>query len=184
MKKYYEILNDSSQYEEMPPGYLTDVELIQLLNKKNVKIERTDNICRFANNNNIKMARLLRDGSFGSPPTIFQKPSDSKIQEILEKHKNNNNSLIGREILEKKKKKILEIFDNSPSAKDYDKKMEGVSDEKKSEIRKIKWEKCMTRTLIAKKVSELLGVNCNRKLVASILDKKRSSQLDKLLKKE
>ena len=38
MKKYYEILNDSSQYEEMPPGYLTDVELIQLLNKKNVKI--------------------------------------------------------------------------------------------------------------------------------------------------
>ena len=55
---------------------------------------------------------------------------------------------------------------------------------RKSEIRKIKWEKCMTRTLIAKKVSELLGVNCNRKLVASILDKKRSSQLDKLLKKE
>ena len=193
MKKYYEILNDSSQYEEMPTGYLTDVGLIQLLNKKNIKIERTDNICRFANNNNIKMARLVRDGSFGSPPTIFQKPSDSKIQEILEKHKNNNNSLIGREILEKKKKKILEIFDNSPSAKDYDKKIKDVSAEKIKkvekikkikEIVKIKWEKCLTKTLIAKKVSELLGVNCNRKLVASILDKKRSSQLDKLLKKE
>ena len=95
--------------------------------------------------------------------------------------------------LKKKKKKILEIFDNAPSAKDYDKKIKDVSAEKIKkvekikkikEIVKIKWEKCLTKTLIAKKVSELLGVNCNRKLVASILDKKRSSQLDKLLKKE
>ena len=184
MKKYYEKLNESVQYEEMPSGYLTDDGLIQLLNKNNIKIKRTDNICRFANNNNIKMARLVRVGKAGSPPTIFQKPSDSKIEEIFQKHKNNNNSLLGREILEKKKKKILEIFDNAPSAKEYDKKIQDATEEKKKEIVKIKWQKCLTKTLIAKKVSELLEVNCNRKLVASILDKKRSSQLDKLLKKE
>ena len=184
MKKYYEILNDSDQYIDKPSGYLTDDELIQLLNKKNIKIERKDNLCRFADNNNIKMARMVRVGKAGSPPTIFQKPSDSKIEEILKKHKNNNGSLLGREILEKKKKKILEIFDNAPNAKDYDKKMEDVSEDKKKEIVKIKWEKCETKTSIAKKVSEFLEVNCNRKLVTSILEKKRSSQLDKLLKKE
>ena len=184
MKKYYEILNASDPYVDKPSGYLTDDELIQLLNKKNIKIDRKDNLCRFANNNNIKMARLVRDGSSGSPPTIFQKPSDSKIEEILQKHRNNNNTLLGRQILEKKKKKILEIFDNAPSAKDYVKKMENATEEEKKEIGKIKWEKCLTKTSIAKKVSEFLGVNCNRKLVASILEKKRSSQLDKLLKKE
>ena len=80
--------------------------------------------------------------------------------------------------------KILVIFDNAPSANDYDKKIQDSTKEKKKEIIKIKWEKCFTKTSIAKKVSELLKVNCNRKLVASILDKKRSSQLDKLLKKE
>ncbi len=184
MKKYFEILNESVSYEEMPSGYLTDDELIQLLNKKNIKIERKDNLCRLAHNNNIKMARLVREGSSGSPPTIYLKPSDAKIEEILKKHKNNNNSLLGRKILEKKKKKILEIFDNAPSANDYDKKIQDSTKEKKKEIIKIKWEKCFTKTSIAKKVSELLKVNCNRKLVASILDKKRSSQSDKLLKKE
>lgn len=184
MKKYYEVLNKSEQFESLPPGYLTDEQLIQLLNKKGIKIERSDNICRFANNNKIKMGRMVRVGSDGSPPTIFQKPSESKIEEILQKHKNNNNSLLGREILEKKKKKILEIFDNAQSAKEYDRKINDASKKEKKEIIKKKWEKCETKTSIAKKVSKLMGVKCNRKLVASILDKKRSTQQDKLLKSE
>ena len=58
MKKYFEVLNESIPYEEMPSNYLTDVELIKFLKKKNIKIERTDNICRFANNNNIDMKGL------------------------------------------------------------------------------------------------------------------------------
>ena len=110
MKKYYEILNESDQYEEIPSGYLTDDDLIQLLNRKNIKIERKDNLCRFANNNKIKMARLVREGKAGSPPTIFMKPNDAKILEILQVHKNNNNTLLGKEILDKKKKKNFRNF--------------------------------------------------------------------------
>ena len=45
MKKYYEILNVSDPYVDKPSGYLTDDELIQLLNKKNIKIDRKDNLC-------------------------------------------------------------------------------------------------------------------------------------------
>ena len=182
MKKYFEVLNESIPYEEMPSNYLTDVELIKFLKKKNIKIERTDNICRFANNNNIKMKRSVREGSAGSPPTIFQKPSDAKIAEILQNHKNNNNSLIGRETLELKKKKILEIFDSAGNAADYDKKIKGASKNERNELIKKKWEKCETKTSIAKKVSESLGVKCNRKLVISVLKKKRQSQSYKLLK--
>ena len=77
---------------------------------------------------------------------------------------------------------LQEIFDNASSAKDYEKKKDMAETEKeKKEITRKKWEKCESKTSIAKKVSDALGVNCNRKLVSSVL-KKRSSQLDKLLK--
>ena len=68
-----------------------------------------------------------------------------------------NNSLLGREILKKKKAKILEIFDKA-------------ADQEES------------RTSIAEKVANSLGVNCNRKLVRSVLESKRSSKLEKLKK--
>ena len=169
-------------YEEKPNDYLTTEEFISFLNRKKILIERADNLPRFANNNNLVMGKIKRKGKEGSTPTIYKIPSVSKIEEILQLHKNNNNSLIGREILEKKKKKILEIFDNAPSAKDYEKKKDMTEIEKeKKEITRKKWEKCESKTSIAKKVSDALGVNCNRKLVSSVL-KKRSSQLDKLLK--
>ena len=38
------------------------------------------------------------------------------------------------------------------------------------------------KTSIALKVKTAFDINCNRKLVASVLSKKRSSQLNKLLK--
>ena len=88
-------------------------------------------------------------------PTFYYPPSDSKIEEIKLSLKNNNNSLAGREMLKKKKLEILRIFDN---AKDNNE----------------------SRSSIADKVSEKLGVNCNRKLVRKVLDDKRSSQLKKL----
>ena len=169
-------------YEEKPAGYLTAEEFISFLNKKKILIDRVDNLPRFANNNKIVMAKIKRENKVGSTPTVYKIPNDSKIEEILQSHRNNNNSLIGRQILEKKKKKILEIFDNSQSAKDYDKKIEEATKKDKKELIKKKWEKCESKTSIAKKISELLGVNCDRKLVRSVLSKKRSSQLDKLLK--
>ena len=71
--------------------------------------------------------------------------------------KNNNNSVLGKELLKKKKEKILEIFDKAEDRKE-------------------------TRTSIASKVAKSLGVNCNRKLVRAVLDAKRSSKLEKLKK--
>ncbi|WP_075535024.1 hypothetical protein [Candidatus Pelagibacter communis] len=184
MQKYYEKLNNIDPFKEKPQGYLTDDELIKLLNSKNIKIERKDNLPRFANNNNIKMSRLVRVGSAGSTPTIYLKPTETKLQEIFQNCKNNNTSLIGAEFLEKKKKKILEIFDAAPSAQDYEDKISKIPNRKeKQKLRDIKWNKCYTTTKIAAEVTKLLNVNCNRKLVSSVLKKSRKSQLDKLLKK-
>ena len=132
-------------YEEKPSGYLDSDEMINFLNKRKILIDRTDNLPRFANN---------------------------------------NNSLLGRKILKQKKEKILEIFDKSPSAAEYQKRIEAAVGEKdKSKIRDEKNSKCETKTSIARKVSQLLGVNCNRKLVQSVLDDRRSSKIDKLNKK-
>ena len=84
-------------------------------------------------------------------------PSESKINEIIDNLKSNNNSLLGREIVKKKKEKILEVFDKAEDQTE-------------------------SRTSIAEKVSEILGTPCNRKLVKSVLDQKRSSKLNKLKK--
>ena len=170
-------------YEEKPDGYLTSDEFISYLNKKKILIDRVDNLPRFANNNNIEMAKLKREGRDGSTPTIYKIPSDSKINEILEIMKNNNNSLLGRKILKQKKEKILEIFDNAPSAAEYQKKIDAAAGkDEKSKIRNEKNKKCLTKTTIAKKVEEILDVSCNRKLVKSVLETKRSSKLEKLNK--
>ena len=169
-------------YEEKPNGYLDADELINFLNKRKILIDRIDNLPRFANNN-IIMAKVKRATKFGSTPTIYKIPTDTKIEEILSSMKNNNNSLLGRKILEQKKEKILEIFDKAPSAAEYQKKIEAAVGEKdKSKIRDEKNSKCETKTSIARKVAESLGVNCNRKLVQSVLTNRRSSKLDKLNK--
>ena len=175
-------------HEEIPTGYLSSDEFINFLNRKKIKIERDDNLGRFCNNNDISMVKIKRDGSGGSTPYAYKIPSDSKIEEIILSMKNNNNSLLGRKILKQKKEKIIEIFDNAPSARDYDKKIEAAKDKNLSkkqidEIITEKWNKCYSKTSLAEKVSEVMGVNCNRKLVAKVLEDKRSSQEHKLLKK-
>ena len=174
-------------YEDIPAGYLDSEEFINYLNKKKVLIDRSDNLGRFCNNNNIQMVKIKREGKFGSTPYAYKIPSDSKIEEIILVLKNNNNSLMGRKILKKKKEKILEIFDNAPSARDYDKKIEEAKEkwkkQKKSKEKAIiksqideivteKWDKCFSKTSLAEKVSEVVGINCNRKLVAKVLDEK------------
>ena len=176
-------------HEEIPTGYLSSDEFINFLNRKKIKIERDDNLGRFCNNNDISMVKIKREGSGGSTPYAYKIPSDSKIEEIILMMKNNNNSLLGRKILKQKKEKIIEIFDNAPSARDYDKKIEAAKDKNLSkkqidEIITEKWNKCYSKTSLAEKVSKVMGVNCNRKLVAKVLEDKRSSQEYKLLKKK
>ena len=176
-------------HEEIPSGYLNSEEFINFLNRKKIQIERDDNLGRFCNNNDISMVKIKRDGQFGSTPYAYKIPSDSKIEEIILMMKNNNNSLLGRKILKQKKEKIIEIFDSAPSAKDYDKKIEAAKEKKLSkkqidEIITEKWNKCYSKTSLAEKVSEVMGVNCNRKLVAKVLESKRSSQEYKLLRKK
>ena len=148
---------DWKEKEKPPKGYMDSDTFIKYLNRKGISIERQDNLPRFANNNDIKMIKVTRNGKYGSVPTYYLPPSESKIKEILLSLKNNNTSLLGRNILEKKKIKILKIFDN---AKDNTE----------------------SRSSIANKVANELGVKCNRKLVSKLLDEKRKSKLKKLKK--
>ena len=143
--------------EEKPSSYLTAEEFVDFLKKHKIPIKRMDNLPRFAHSNNIEMKKITRDGSAGSTPTIFMTPNSSQIKKILESMKNNNNSVLGKQLLKKKKEKILEIFDKAEDKKE-------------------------TRTSIADKVAKSLGLNCNRKLVRAVLDAKRSSKLEKLKK--
>ena len=153
---------DSNPYnlkvlDEKPSGYLSADELVDFLKKHKIPIKRMDNLPRFADQNNIEMKKIVRDGSGGSVPTVYKIPNFIQISKIAESMKNNNNSELGKQLLKKKKEKILEIFDKAEDRKE-------------------------TRTSIADKVAKSLGVNCNRKLVRAVLDAKRSSKLEKLKK--
>ncbi len=175
-------------YEEIPAGYLTAEEFIEFLNKKKIIFERIDNLGRFCNNNKIHMVKIKREGKFGATPYAYKKPNDLQVEAIIKVLNKNNNSFMGREALRKKKEKILSIFDQASSALDYDKKIKEAEeknlDKKKiNEIKREKKRKCHSRTSIAKEVSRILDIDCNRKLVTKVLDEKRSSQLYKLLKK-
>ena len=70
--------------------------------------------------------------------------------------KNNNNSFLGKEILKKKRKEILRIFDEAKN-------------------------NSVSRTGIAEAVEKKLGVLCNRKYVSKVLDERPQSQLEKKL---
>ena len=153
---------DSNPYnlkvlDEKPSGYLNADELVNFLKKHKIPIKRMDNLPRFADQNNIEMKKIIRDGSGGSVPTVYKIPNSIQISKIAESMRNNNNSELGKQLLKKKKEKILEIFDKAEDRKE-------------------------TRTSIADKVAKSLGINCNRKLVRAVLDAKRSSKLEKLKK--
>ena len=149
---------DWKEGEKAPSGYLDSSSFLSYLQKKGVKINREDNLPRFANNNGISMIKITRDGSSGSVPTYYLPPIQTKVEKIISNHRNTNNSLLGREILKKKAEEVLRIFDG---AKDGS----------------------VSRTSIAEDVVEKLGVSCNRKFVKKVLDEKRKSQLEKKLSK-
>ena len=70
--------------------------------------------------------------------------------------------------------------DKLPSNLDDKVKNETEREKKLGEYRE---EHGLTKTLIAKKVYEKLGVLCNRKLVHSVLEKKSQEMIRKKLKK-
>ena len=77
------------------------------------------------------------------------------MEEIIKKMSLSNNNSLGKENIKKKEKKILEIFDKAENHKE-------------------------SKSSIADKVAKVLGVPCNRKLVRRVLNKKRTSKLNKL----
>ena len=152
-------MKDSNPFElktlkEQPKEYLDTDEFINFLKKKNITV-RKDNLPRFADRHNIKMSKKKREGSAGSVPTIYKVPNKMKLDEIKDKMSLNNNNDLGKQIIKDKEQKILEIFDKAENKKE-------------------------SKTSIADKVAEILGVPCNRKLVRRVLDEKRSSKLSKL----
>ena len=150
---------DWKEGEKAPSGYLDSSSFLSYLNRKGVKINREDNLPRWADNNAVKMIKVTRSGQWGSVPTMYLPPSETRMKEIFNNQKNINNSLLGRATLKKKEQEILSIFD---AAKDNS----------------------VSRTSIAEDVAEKLGVSCNRKFVKKVLDEKRSkSQLEKKLSK-
>ena len=140
--------------EEKPEGFLDTEEFILFLEKKKINV-RKDNLPRFCEGNGIQMLKFKRIGSGGNVPTCYKIPNDKKIEQIRNKLTLSNRNVLGLELVKKKEKKILQIFD------------EALNQEE-------------SKSSIAQKVKDELGVPCNRKLVRRVLDERRSSKLDKL----
>ena len=177
------------EYEEVPSGTLSGDDFIAYLGRNKIKIRKEgDNICRFARNHKIRFVEVKRaeGNQFGSNPHYFYPPSKSKMESILSDLKNNNTSFNGREMLKKKKIMINEIFNEGV---DVDKLPKHLDDKVKNETERRKKlgeyreEHGLTKTSIAEKVYEKLGVICNRKLVHSILENKSQEMIRKKLKK-
>ena len=149
--------HDLKKYDEAPQNYISGDELLSLLDKYSVKFDDT-NIPRFALNQNIKMIKVKRIGASGSTPTYYLEPSKSQIEKIIENQKEHNANSLGKKIVKKKVQEILKIFD---SAEDNS----------------------VSRTSIALTVTKKLGYPCDRKLVRRVLNKSRSSQLERKLTK-
>jgi len=146
--------------------YLTKDEMMSFLKSKGVIVDpKTKNFLRFAKNNEIIYKIVERVGSAGHAPAVYKKPDQKKIEKILNKLKNVNNSLVGRKIVEQKKKLILSIFDKT------EKKNDRPNEEK------------VYRTTIADEVAKKLEVDTNRKFVRRTLEKARKLEINKKLNK-
>ncbi len=181
-------------HDKKPDGYLDDEELKNLLNSRGIIFKRTDNLPRFAHNNNIAMLKIKREGQHGSSPTVYRRPTPEKLEKIKEDLRNNNNSFLGRKTLKEKADEILKFFDNARSPAPFNEKLDALPkngesgwdkevQKKRASIVKERNEKCDSRTSIARKVAKSLGVVCNRKYVRKILEKHRSPQIEKKLLK-
>ena len=103
--------------QENPKDYLNTEEFLLFL-KNNKILVRKDNLPRFADVHDVKMAKGIREGSGGSVPTIYKIPKREKLEEIKYTMSLNNNNVLGKENVKKKENKILEIFDKAESKKE------------------------------------------------------------------
>ena len=192
MKKRDNNPYDLKTHEEAPSNYLSAEELINYFNSHGLLFERSDNLPRFCDKHKIKMIKEKRDGPHGSVPTVYEKISLSKLEDIKNSLMSINNSFLGREYLKKKKALILKIFDDAPLTKKYDEKLDALPEsgdsnytgeikKKRKEIVKEKREKCVSYSKIARMVNDKLGCQSNRKYVRKILEASRSSLLEKKL---
>ena len=179
----------SWQYEVPPSGTLSGEDFIAYLARNKINLrEEGDNICRFARNHGIKFVEVKREAGqkFGSNPHFFYPPSKSKMESILNDLKNNNTSFNGREMLKKKKILINEIFNNGIDVDKLPKHLDNKDmseSERKKKLGEYREKNGLTKTAIAEKVYEKLGVKCNRKLVESVLENKSPEMIRKKLKK-
>ena len=148
---------DLAKKEEAPSNFISSDQLISLLNKYGIEFDST-NIPRFASNNGIDMIKVKRVGKAGSTPTHYLQPTKNKIDKIIENQKSHNSSSLGKKVIKKKIQEILKIFDSAEN-------------------------NSVSRTSIAEEVTKKLGFPCDRKLVRKVLNKSRSSQLEKKLNK-
>ena len=148
---------DLVKKEEAPSNFISGDQLISLLNKYGIEFDST-NIPRFASNNGIDMIKVKRVGQAGSTPTYYLQPTKNKIDEIIENQKSHNANALGKKIVNEKIQEILKIFDSAD-------------------------DNSVSRTSIAEEVTKKLGYPCDRKLVRKVLNKSRSSQLEKKLNK-
>ena len=148
---------DLAKKEEAPSNFISGDQLISLLNKYGIEFDDT-NIPRFASNNGIDMIKVKRVGKAGSTPTQYLQPTKNKIDKIIKNQKSHNSSSLGKKVIKKKIQEILKIFDSAEN-------------------------NSVSRTSIAEEVAKKLGFPCDRKLVRKVLNKSRSSQLEKKLNK-
>ena len=148
---------DLAKKEEAPSNFISSDQLISLLNKYGIEFDDT-NIPRFASNNGIDMIKVKRVGKAGSTPTQYLQPTKNKIDKIIKNQKSHNSSSLGKKVIKKKIQEILKIFDSAEN-------------------------NSVSRTSIAEEVAKKLGFPCDRKLVRKVLNKSRSSQLEKKLNK-
>ena len=147
-------------------NYLTKIEMLKFLKKKKVLIDSdTKNFPRFARKHGIISKKGNEVSPNGVIALLYQKPSQEKILEILEKLRNTNNSLMGRKIVKEKKKLVITVFD----------KLKNKDDRPKNEK--------IYRQDIADEVAKQLNVKTDRQLVRNVLREKRSAKLDKKLNK-
>ena len=147
-------------------NYLDKNEMLEFFKKKKILIDAdTKNFPRFARKHGIVSKKGNKVSPNGVAALVYKKPSQEKILKILEKLKNTNNSLIGREIIKKKRKLVLTVFDKLKNKEDRS------QDEK------------IYRHDIANKVTKKLNVKTDRQFVRHVLREKRVSRLDKKLNK-
>ena len=111
---YKELRNEFKKYRKKDiekkikaSGYLSSDELLSFLKDKGATIDpNTRNIVRFAKKN-IKL-KDSKNSSFGSN-TFFERPNTEKVKDIIQKLKNNNNSIPGKKVLDNKKEKFKNI---------------------------------------------------------------------------